>query len=146
VGDRGMNPTGLEVDFGVSGNRESLIEHSLRETFVLAQLESPEAIRNAESIAAVEGLDGLFLGPSDLTIRMQHESPDLQMTYEDTMTHVAAACQQYGKIWGTTAQTVEDLRDLRRRRADFLMWGTDIHILRAGLTLASQDIDDVLKE
>jgi 2-keto-3-deoxy-L-rhamnonate aldolase RhmA len=146
VGDRGMNPTGLEVDYGVTGNRETLIDHALKETFLLVMLESPEAVRNAESIAAIEGLDGLFIGPSDLGIRTALEPEATRISYGETMTRVAEVCERHNKIWGTTSQTVDDLRELRRRKASFLMWGTDIHILRAGLTLAAQDIADVLAE
>jgi 4-hydroxy-2-oxoheptanedioate aldolase len=146
VGDRGINPTGLEVDFGVSGNREQLIEHAQNETFLLVQLETPESIRSVDSIAAVDGLDGIFLGPSDLHIRMQLEPEQRQIPYSETMSRLAEACQRYGKIWGTTSQTIEDLRELRRRGANLISWGQDVHILRAGLTLAAQDLADVFAE
>jgi len=123
-----------------------LIDHSLRETFLLPQLESPEAIQNADSIAAIEGVDGLFLGPSDLTIRMRLEPPERQISYPETMTRIAAVCEKHGKFWGTTAATTADLRDLRQRKASILMWGYDLPILREGLTRTAQDLDDVLKE
>src|SRR5262249_33493871 len=38
------------------------------ETFVVIQIEEPSAVANAEAIAAVEGVDVLFLGPADLSI------------------------------------------------------------------------------
>ena len=45
-----------------------LIDQSARETVVLAQIEEPEGVEAANDIAAVHGIDGLFIGPSDLSI------------------------------------------------------------------------------
>ncbi|PRX35106.1 2-keto-3-deoxy-L-rhamnonate aldolase RhmA [Meinhardsimonia xiamenensis] len=47
-----------------------LLEQSRRETVVIAQIEEPEGLEAVDEIAAVEGIDGLFLGPADMTVAL----------------------------------------------------------------------------
>src|SRR5688500_15778631 len=42
------------------------------DTLLIAQIESPQAIENADAIAATSGVDALFLGPDDLMLRRGH--------------------------------------------------------------------------
>ena len=46
------------------------IEQANADTLVLAMIETPEGIANVEEIAAVPGIDGLYIGPTDLTIAL----------------------------------------------------------------------------
>lgn len=54
---------------------------------VMVQLETPEALSNLEEIAAVDGVDGIFIGPSDLSAAMGHMGnpahPDVQTAIDD---------------------------------------------------------------
>ena len=45
-----------------------VLKQSTDETVVIAQIEEPEAVDAAADIAAVEGIDGLFVGPADLSV------------------------------------------------------------------------------
>lgn len=67
---------------------------------VVAMIESPEAVANAEAIAAVQGIDVLLIGTSDLSSEMglagQIGHPRVHTAYEA----VAAACRRHGKILG----------------------------------------------
>src|SRR5690606_37688686 len=68
-----------------------------RGTFLVLMIESPEAVQNADAIAAVEGVDALLIGTSDLTSEMgvpgQLDHPDVVAAYEA----VIAACRRHGK-------------------------------------------------
>jgi len=67
---------------------------------VVAMIESPEAVRNAKDIAAVEGIDALLIGTSDLTAELgisgQIDHPKVVEAYEA----VGAACRASGKALG----------------------------------------------
>lgn len=71
-----------------------------RETAIIAMIETPEAVANVESIAAVEGLDVLLIGTQDLTTcmgipgQLGHER--VRAAYEA----VAAACRTHGRVLG----------------------------------------------
>jgi 2-keto-3-deoxy-L-rhamnonate aldolase RhmA len=67
---------------------------------VVVMLETPTAIKNADAIAAVPGVDVLLIGASDLTLEMgipgQLMHPELIKAYETA----AAACKKHGKWLG----------------------------------------------
>ncbi|MEZ5855495.1 MAG: aldolase/citrate lyase family protein [Hyphomicrobiaceae bacterium] len=69
---------------------------------VVVMLESPLAIKNADAIAAVPGIDVLLIGTSDLTLEMnlpgQLMHPDVAKAYQA----VVDACKKHGKWaeWG----------------------------------------------
>ncbi len=59
-----------------------LLQRSQDETIVIAQIEEPEAVDIVEDIAAVDGVDGLFLGPADLSVGYgyDHQTSDELVT------------------------------------------------------------------
>jgi len=65
---------------------------------VVVMIETPLAVRNADAIAAVPGIDALLIGTSDLTMEMgipgQLDQPQVVASYET----VLAACRKHGKI------------------------------------------------
>ena len=69
-------------------------------TMLIAQIESPLAIENAERIAAVEGVDGLFLGPDDIMLRRGYPmtAPRTKETLGKDMEAVVRACRKSGKV------------------------------------------------
>ena len=98
-----------------------------------AQIETAEAVANVDAIAAVEGVDVLFVGPADLAFDLKaHQSP---LAFDDCLARVAAAAKATGKAAGIltrddaqvadrlalgyTHQAVDsDLGILRRRYAE----------------------------
>ena len=73
-----------------------VLEQSLKETVVLAQIEEPAAVEICEEIAAVEGVDGLFLGPADLSVGYGHSSMD-NADVKAALARVGDACRANGK-------------------------------------------------
>jgi len=79
-------------------------------TLGIAQIESPEAVEAVEEIAATEGIDVLFVGPSDLSYSMglfrQFDDPRFRTAIE----RVVAAADAAGKTAGIFLTTVEQIR------------------------------------
>ncbi|MCA9110331.1 MAG: 4-hydroxy-2-oxovalerate aldolase, partial [Planctomycetaceae bacterium] len=96
----------------------------------------PEAVANADAIAAVEGVDGLFVGPGDLGLRLKHHVGDL--TLEGAIEQVAAACKKHGKAWGLPCATPEDVKRRREQGGQLLNHGGDfgafMSMLKTGIT------------
>ncbi len=62
-----------------------ILDRSQKETVVIVQIEEPEAVDVAEAIAGTPGVDGVFLGPSDLTVaygKTELGSPELMAAFE----------------------------------------------------------------
>ena len=70
------------------------------ETLLIAMLETPEAIANADAIAAVDGIDILHIGPTDLSTEMgipgQYQHTRMREAYEAT----TRAARSHGKVDG----------------------------------------------
>ncbi|GIT90580.1 4-hydroxy-2-oxovalerate aldolase [Jannaschia pagri] len=82
------------------------------ETIVIAQIEEPEGVEAAEEIAALPGIDGLFVGPADLAVCYgvtdQSTGP-----VRDAMVHVGQAAAKHGKAFMTFAPSAAAGPDLR---------------------------------
>jgi 4-hydroxy-2-oxoheptanedioate aldolase len=108
----------------------------------LVMIETAEGLANVESIAAVPGIDGLFVGPVDLALALG-EGPDftgMRPSVLAAVDQVVAAARRHGVIPGGVAMSVEHAEDLLRRGMRFLTYGADGQFLRAGATAAAATI------
>lgn len=71
------------------------------EICLLVQVESQEALDNIEDIAAVEGIDGIFIGPADLSASLGH--PDDAAAIMDEIHHAFDVIKAHGKAIGSLA-------------------------------------------
>lgn len=146
MGDRGVNGVALESNFGldVPGDRTPLVEHALKETFLIVQIETPDALANVDEIAGVPGVDGLYIGPADLRIRMNQLPADQQVNFDETLRRVAVAADAHDIVWGTFPATVEAVRQQAQLGAKLLVWGIDVALIAGGIKQASTDLDAVI--
>ena len=72
LGNRGLDGAGLDGDFGLQvwGENFHYTDDANRETFIVAQIETPDAVSKADEIAAVPGIDALFVGSADMGLRI----------------------------------------------------------------------------
>jgi 2-keto-3-deoxy-L-rhamnonate aldolase RhmA len=68
IGERGYNARTRGVRFGLEGMTPSLLAELNESIHLFVQIETPEAVENVESICAVPGLAGIFVGPGDLSM------------------------------------------------------------------------------
>jgi 4-hydroxy-2-oxoheptanedioate aldolase len=103
------------------------------QTFIVMQLEDSEAVARADEIAAVPGIDVLFLGVGDFTVlsgfpgRFDHPAVD------DAVRRVASAAAKAGIHWGMPCFSPEHGRRLIDLGARFLAHSADLSILKKGL-------------
>ena len=86
-----------------------VLAQSGAETVVMAQIEEPAGVEAADAIAATPGIDGLFIGPADLSVAMgktDQTSPELMAAYAS----VGAACKAHGKANVTFVADAERAR------------------------------------
>lgn len=121
IGNRGLDGAGLDADFGLG--ESGFVEAANRETFVVIQIETCQALQHVEAIAAVEGVDALFIGPSDLSLRMALEGGET--TLEEATHRVAEAAARHGKAWGMAGGNGEDWKRWRAMGAQLLIGSGD---------------------
>jgi 4-hydroxy-2-oxoheptanedioate aldolase len=103
------------------------------DTCVLVQLETRAALSEIEAVAAVEGVDGIFIGPSDVAASLGHlgdpKHPDVQAAIKDAATLIRAAGKSAGFLTGN-AEEVEAMFELG---FNFTAVGNDVSILAGNL-------------
>ena len=104
---------------------------SAQRTVVIAQIEDPEAVEDVEAIAAVAGLDALFVGRVDLTVAYTAESQDDPRVIA-AVERVCAAAAAAGKPAGMFLARVDDVPYWRARGASLFLLGSDHTFLLAG--------------
>jgi 4-hydroxy-2-oxoheptanedioate aldolase len=104
------------------------------QVFVAVQIESTEAVRNAEAILATPGVDGCWIGPSDLALSLGLRPRDAAGAerHERAIAQALAACRNTGKIPGFASYTPDDARLRADQGFLFLTAGCDLEILLAG--------------
>lgn len=97
-GLRGFNGTGVDGNYGTLPAKDYMQQANAR-TFVAIQIEHVDALNDVEAIAAIPGIDILFIGPADLSQSMgfpgEWDHPRLWQGIE----RVAKACKQRGIHW-----------------------------------------------
>jgi 4-hydroxy-2-oxoheptanedioate aldolase len=104
------------------------------ETIVMAMIETQEALDNLDAIAAVPGLDGLFVGPSDLSIALS-DGAKIDRLGEATlaaMKKVVAACKKNNLIAAAFAGNKEGVKAYSEIGFTFMAGPTDTDLMRAG--------------
>ena len=104
------------------------------QVFVAVQIESATAVDNAEAIMATPGVDGCWVGPSDLALSMGIHPRDAagDERHRRAVERVVQACRNTGKIPGFAADGPDDA--LRRAEQGFLYLtaGSDIGFMLDG--------------
>jgi 2-keto-3-deoxy-L-rhamnonate aldolase RhmA len=120
------------------GTDPEAIEHSRERIVGIAQIESPEAVEAVEEIAAVPGIDVLFVGPSDLSYSMgmfrEFEDP----TFRDAIVRVNEAARAANKTTGIFLTSADQVAPAIADGFQMLALGTDggYMMQAAGETLA----------
>lgn len=100
---------------------------------VICQTESELGVRNAEAIAAVDGVDCLWVGHYDLSQSMGIPAQFRNQRFIDALTKVAAAARGHGKLLGVQPGNMEQLEEWRAIGFNVFSWQSDIAIYRSGL-------------
>ncbi|MDF9617995.1 4-hydroxy-2-oxoheptanedioate aldolase [Pseudomonas entomophila] len=109
---------------------------------LLVQIENREGLANLDAICAVDGVDGVFIGPADLSAAMGHRGnpghPEVQAAIEDALVRI----QQAGKAAGILSADPQLARRYIELGAAFVAVGVDTTVLMRGL----QTLAGVFKE
>ena len=129
-GIRGVALATRQNNYGTMPDFLAKIDESIT---VVVQIESRAGMANIEAIAAVDGVDGLFVGPSDLAASMGHlgnpNHPDVQAAIKDCFKRIRAT----GKAAGTLALAEDVARRYMEWGATFVAVASDQGVFRDAL-------------
>lgn len=110
----------------------SYLRNANAETLVGVQIETKEALDNLEAIAAVKGVDILFVGPQDLTLSLGLLDDRRNPAVHAAMGRVVEACRRHGKIPGTLVIDPEEKRAAVELGFQFISLASDVRFLLDG--------------
>ncbi|NUU19701.1 2-dehydro-3-deoxyglucarate aldolase [Cellulomonas humilata] len=130
---RGRRGVGSAIARSARWNRvEGYLAHADEHVSVLVQIETAEGVAAAEAIAGVDGVDGVFVGPSDLAASMgllgQQNHPDVVAAVHRAFDAVRTA----GKPVGVNAFDPDLAHAYARAGASFVLVGADVTLLAQG--------------
>ena len=121
--------------------------------FVAVQIETAEAVENAEAILATPGIDGCWVGPSDLALSLGfHPSQmDEREEHARALEKVLKACENTGKIPGIAGRSVADGVQRAGMGFQFITAGSDLGFVMSGAdaalkTLRAANFKSVVKK
>ena len=143
IGRRGMDGVGADTMYGLEGFDT---QECNRETFIIGQIEDYEPLEIIEDIVSVPGLDGLFVGPGDLSQSYGNPMALDDPRVEAGIAKVAATCAQAGLWWGTPARDVTHARRFIDMGCRFLATGSDYGILSKGFQELKDEYAALLRD
>ena len=131
VGIRGVSGASRASGYGAV---KDYVQHAREEICLLVQVETEAAMAEIEDIAAVDGVDGIFVGPADLAASMGHPGdaghPEVRKAVRDAVQRITAA----GKPAGFLSTDQGYVREIVEAGACFVAVGVDAALIRRGAT------------
>jgi len=113
-------------------NLSKYLRSANAETLVGVQIETTEALDHLEAIAAVDGVDLLFVGPQDLTLNLGLMDDRKHPKLREAMGRVADAARRHGKVAGTLVVDPEERKTAVELGFRFISLASDIRLLLNG--------------
>ena len=136
-GSRGLNIGGYDGRFGSTPPAE-FCQKSNEDVFVAIQIETLGAVEQVEEIAAIDGVDLLFVGPSDLS---QSLGVTGDFFHEDCLAaidKVSTACRNHGKSWGAVTVGAKHAEMVYEKGCRMISPTSDSKLVNAGVAAVKE--------
>jgi 4-hydroxy-2-oxoheptanedioate aldolase len=120
------------VRAGRYGRIHDYLRHANAQACVLVQAETQAALDNLEAIASVDGVDGVFIGPSDLAASLGHLGHPGHPQVQDAIAGAVRRLKAIGKAAGILAPVESDARRYIDWGYTFVAVGSDQGVLARG--------------
>ena len=126
-GQRGFSSSTRAAGYGAQSMTQAI--ESGDKTLLICQIETPEAVQEAEAIAALHGVDGLFVGRADLAVAMG-ETSSAGARVMEAAAHVSRIARAAGKIAGMATGDGAECAGFGAMGVNWFIVGADQSLLR----------------
>lgn len=123
LGIRGAAQTTRASGYGFGYER--YVAEANENLLVVAQIESRQGVANADAIAAVDGIDVLFVGPTDLSIDLGILPDASKGPFREAVSGIAQAAKRNGKAAGVLVRNAEQASEYAALGFSFIALGSD---------------------
>jgi 2-dehydro-3-deoxyglucarate aldolase len=135
AGVRGVSVSHRSNMFGTIPDYFSTIDNNI---CIAVQIETVNAIRDIDRISSVDGVDAIFIGPSDLSAALGHLGNLNHPEVQESIQHIFSRASAHGKPSGILAPVEADARRYLNMGATLVAVGSDLGIFRS----ATQSLHD----
>ncbi|GAB4142324.1 MAG: aldolase/citrate lyase family protein [Planctomycetaceae bacterium] len=137
-GRRGLNTGGWDARYA-SMSIDEFCEKSNRESFVAIQIETAQSVDEVDAIAAIDGVDLLFVGPSDLSQSLGVTGDFMNPKCLEAIDKVSAACKNHGKHWGAVCANPEHGAMMIEKGCKMLSPTSDVKVVNSGIQAVKKE-------
>ena len=130
-GVRGVAKSNRAAGFGI--DFDDYYAHAHERLVNMVQIETPEALENLDAMAAVDGVDVLFVGPLDLTTNLGVQGNFEHPLFAEARQRVAKAARNAGKAAGILITAPNQIPVLREEGYTVMAFGSDGGAVTTGL-------------
>ncbi|WP_102959161.1 HpcH/HpaI aldolase family protein [Mangrovicella endophytica] len=132
-GERSFGPARAVLLHGYDSGVEYVAD-ARGETLAIAMIETAAALDSLDAILAIDGLDGVFVGPADLSIALSGTGTLAARgpKTDEAVARIAKAATAAGKFSAIYAGNAEDARHYRSAGVNLVCIGSDMGMLRSG--------------
>jgi 2-keto-3-deoxy-L-rhamnonate aldolase RhmA len=116
-----------------------------RKTSVICLIETADGAANAEAIAAIDGVDCLWVGHFDLSVSLGIPGEFNHPKFQAAMDKIIGAAKKHSKSLGRLVANTEQGIAFNKLGFDFICYSGDVWVLRDGLAAAAKTIRDGVK-
>lgn len=113
---------------------EDYFQKANEEIFTFAMIETKEAIENLEEILSVQGINGIYIGPADLSASLglnpQFDQENEQFLQK--LAYIVKTAKSHKKYLGIHNLSFEYAKKMQKMGFDFLTLGSDLHFMLDG--------------
>lgn len=146
LGQRGLSAPAFDNQYTWGDSVDAYMAAANEETIVMVMIETPEAVACVDQIAAVPGVDALYMGPADLSLRLhcfdRWDDPPMREAHA----RVAAAAARNGIAWGRPGLDAADIRRLVAAGARLILRGGDYAAVTEMVARYGQELSEALDE
>jgi 2-keto-3-deoxy-L-rhamnonate aldolase RhmA len=133
LGMRGMAGLSPGTDFDAKATASERLAHLNQQVHVTVMFESAEAFRHIDEILAIDGIDAVTLGPTDLAQELGvFGTPRQNEVLDEHRRRLIAAAKQHGKHVAMLVDTVEEAERWIDAGVLLIAYSSDVAVLRSG--------------
>ncbi len=140
-GSRGMAGTSAATEYEIGGSVMDRLAFANKQVFVTVMLESGSAFDHLDDIAAMDGIDALTLGPTDLAQDLGiFGTPDMGRILDEKRDLVLEAARKHGKTCAMLCSSAEQAQQWKEAGALLLAYKSEVEVLQMGFGQAMAEI------
>ncbi|MFM9941159.1 MAG: HpcH/HpaI aldolase family protein [Hyphomicrobiaceae bacterium] len=140
-GLRGNGGLSAAIDFELKGSLAERRAHANNQVFVTVMIETADAFKDLDKIAAMDGIDALTLGPADLAQDLGvFGAPEQAKVLDEKRDLILAAARKHGKTCAMLCSSAAEVKKWKAAGALLLAYSSDADILHSGFSRAMAEL------